>query len=193
MPKKDKVEKCGGRPLKAALSGHERTELPPFRGAIPGLLRALWEGSGERRKSRDWVAGALGFEPRITGPKPVALPLGHAPIASHFRRRRNGHGAHSTYTYTYGGYIWWSQQASERPPTSIGRPGQRGSRALAHGAFPCGPRPTRLYTGTSTRRSVAQPGSAPASGAGGREFESPHSDHRQRQASDGRESANPLR
>ena len=27
------------------------------------------------------MAGALGFEPRITGPKPVALPLGHAPIA----------------------------------------------------------------------------------------------------------------
>ena len=26
------------------------------------------------------VAGALGFEPRITGPKPVALPLGHAPV-----------------------------------------------------------------------------------------------------------------
>src|SRR5262245_54909272 len=26
------------------------------------------------------VAGALGFEPRITGPKPVALPLGHAPF-----------------------------------------------------------------------------------------------------------------
>ncbi len=26
------------------------------------------------------LAGALGFEPRVTGPKPVALPLGHAPI-----------------------------------------------------------------------------------------------------------------
>jgi hypothetical protein len=25
------------------------------------------------------VAGAPGFEPGITGPKPVALPLGHAP------------------------------------------------------------------------------------------------------------------
>lgn len=25
------------------------------------------------------MAGAEGFEPPITGPKPVALPLGHAP------------------------------------------------------------------------------------------------------------------
>ena len=26
------------------------------------------------------LAGAPGFEPGITGPKPVALPLGHAPV-----------------------------------------------------------------------------------------------------------------
>ncbi len=26
------------------------------------------------------MAGAPGFEPGITGPKPVALPLGHAPL-----------------------------------------------------------------------------------------------------------------
>ena len=25
------------------------------------------------------MAGPLGFEPRITGPKPVALPLGYGP------------------------------------------------------------------------------------------------------------------
>mgnify|MGYP007132254874 CR=1 FL=1 len=29
------------------------------------------------------LAGAAGIEPAITGPKPVALPLGHAPTAAH--------------------------------------------------------------------------------------------------------------
>ena len=27
------------------------------------------------------MAGLLGFEPRLTGPKPVALPLGYSPIS----------------------------------------------------------------------------------------------------------------
>ena len=40
--------------------------------------------TGARSKCNgDWaksMAGAEGFEPPITGPKPVALPLGHAPI-----------------------------------------------------------------------------------------------------------------
>ena len=35
-----------------------------------------------RTNANKRVAGAPGFEPGITGPKPVALPLGHAPIAS---------------------------------------------------------------------------------------------------------------
>ena len=33
------------------------------------------------------VAGAPGFEPGITGPKPVALPLGHAPMKAIFADR----------------------------------------------------------------------------------------------------------
>jgi hypothetical protein len=32
------------------------------------------------RKRKDKMAGAEGFEPPVTGPKPVALPLGHAPV-----------------------------------------------------------------------------------------------------------------
>src|SRR5207237_6433089 len=32
-----------------------------------------------RRTCQERMAGAPGFEPGITGPKPVALPLGHAP------------------------------------------------------------------------------------------------------------------
>ncbi len=32
--------------------------------------------------SADWVAGAAGIEPAITGSKPGALPLGYAPIVA---------------------------------------------------------------------------------------------------------------
>src|SRR5262249_40438599 len=34
---------------------------------------------GKRHQDASVMAGAPGFEPGITGPKPVALPLGHAP------------------------------------------------------------------------------------------------------------------
>jgi hypothetical protein len=30
------------------------------------------------------LAGAAGFEPTITGPKPVALPLGYAPLRAKY-------------------------------------------------------------------------------------------------------------
>ena len=37
------------------------------------------------------LAGAPGFEPGITGPKPVALPLGHAPVNRDAECTRTGH------------------------------------------------------------------------------------------------------
>src|SRR5207248_11395552 len=39
---------------------------------------------GARRRSREFLnlAGAPGIEPGMTGPKPVALPLGYAPPAA---------------------------------------------------------------------------------------------------------------
>lgn len=42
--------------------------------------------SSMARHTKPWrsMAGAEGFEPPITGPKPVALPLGHAPIKINF-------------------------------------------------------------------------------------------------------------
>src|SRR3990170_3032055 len=56
------------------------------------------------------------------------------------------------------------------PPTSIETSEQRIG-------FLAGFRAPVYIRGSSASRSVAQPGSAPASGAGGREFKSPHSDH----------------
>jgi hypothetical protein len=58
--------------------GSEKTTAIWWR--ISELLRERLVTVGESEKTRDWVAGAPGFEPGITGPKPVALPLGHAPI-----------------------------------------------------------------------------------------------------------------
>src|SRR5581483_4279987 len=40
-----------------------------------------------RHVGQEKMAGAPGFEPGITGPKPVALPLGHAPGRRQFYRR----------------------------------------------------------------------------------------------------------
>src|SRR5262245_14664636 len=48
---------------------------------IARKLYASWRDAqaNESTRSED-LAGAPGFEPGITGPKPVALPLGHAPM-----------------------------------------------------------------------------------------------------------------
>jgi UDP-N-acetylmuramoylalanine-D-glutamate ligase len=48
-----------------------------------GNSRKIWIPSQSQKiilYQRLMVAGAPGFEPGMTGPKPVALPLGHAPI-----------------------------------------------------------------------------------------------------------------
>ncbi len=54
--------------------------------------------------------------------------------------------------------------------------GNGGATEACLTAFVAGPCRAVYIHGSSASRSVAQPGSAPASGAGGREFESPHSD-----------------
>src|SRR5262245_4741733 len=115
------------------------------------------------------LAGALRFEPRITGPKPVALPLGHAPIRSSLGKPP------SIYVRTRGRQMLPIDMVSGCPPTSIALSEQRTPRAPA--LLSCRVLAGRLYTRLFSQRSVAQPGSAPASGAGGREFKSPHSDH----------------
>jgi hypothetical protein len=107
------------------------------------------------------VAGAPGFEPGITGPKPVALPLGHAPICAQHRWKSRPPSRFS---------IW---QAG-CPPTSIGAAEQR--HAPAPGLV-AGPGSGVYIRPSSDKRSVAQPGSAPRSGRGGRRFKSCHSDH----------------
>jgi hypothetical protein len=106
------------------------------------------------------LAGALGFEPRITRPKPVALPLGHAPIylgitpIAHLRAYPPGLSLYGGRTTSY---QHRASGATER--------------------ICCGAWPGRLYSSLfRASRSVAQPGSAPRSGRGGRRFKSCHSD-----------------
>ncbi len=174
--------------------------------------------------------GAPGFEPGITGPKPVALPLGHAPIRckssfagqsdrppatlSHMGwaglsyQYRQGSAMHrfgpddSCYASAGSSADGLAAVADRRdggikstcePPQSllpqtsgrhpankqtIGTSGglRRGASRERRG-FVAASRRGVYIRRTSASRSVAQPGSAPASGAGGREFESPHSDH----------------
>jgi hypothetical protein len=115
------------------------------------------------------VAGALGFEPRITGPKPVALPLGHAPIRSSLGKPP------SIYVRTRGRQMLPIDMVS-----GCLLPASRSLSNARQEPLPllsCRVLAGRLYTRLFSQRSVAQPGSAPASGAGGREFKSPHSDH----------------
>ncbi len=57
---------------------HPRAEA---RGHDDGCERAGHERAADREGSS--MAGAGGFEPPITGPKPAALPLGYAPSWSH--------------------------------------------------------------------------------------------------------------
>src|SRR5512147_1853175 len=62
-----------GRQFLAAL----RHELCRIR--VPRFICSRCRAIAARRDSKSEVAGAPGFEPGITGSKPVALPLGHAP------------------------------------------------------------------------------------------------------------------
>src|SRR5215204_1569045 len=72
-------------------------------------------------------AGAAGFEPAIPGPKPGALPLGHAPVQARadytgapFRRQEEGRSRNA---------IRWDQIRSERlySPQAISIPRETGS------------------------------------------------------------------
>ena len=134
----------------------------------------------ESQKARDWVAGALGFEPRITGPKPVALPLGYAPI-------RFGDVLGSASPQDRPADAPYNM-VSGRPPTSNRTSGQRkvrlkglprlglDRRIEAQDGFLASHGAHVIYVAPASR-SVAQPGSAPRSGRGGRRFKSCHSDH----------------
>jgi hypothetical protein len=136
-------------------------------GGIPPGSRPSRQNAKTLPYARVSVAGAPGFEPGITGPKPIALPLGYAPTRALCERPP---------CVTS---IW---QAG-CPPTRIRATGQR-RQVLTPRPSPsrlcCEGGPGRLYTCLFTpRRSVAQPGSAPRSGRGGRRFKSCHSDHLQ--------------
>ena len=77
-------------------AGHDDRGDGSHRRGARGSARAVYRASAVTRTSsaRALVAwgsartGAPGFEPGITGPKPVALPLGHAPPARQSTRRR---------------------------------------------------------------------------------------------------------
>ncbi len=126
---------------------------------LPGAARVsprTSQGLCSVSSSMTWVAGAVagapGFEPGITGPKPVALPLGHAPTDCGLLQRRD-------VLYRLG-----------RLPATIPETDRttRGSGLAAP--------QWRRYKTAPPARSVAQPGSAPRSGRGGRRFKSCHSD-----------------
>ena len=128
------------------------------------------------------MAGAPGFEPGITGPKPDALPLGYAPIClkklgppSRFPPPRLGTAGKET----------WSKARIWLRSAVLPRTTDRGNGACLRQTRPiacarrwacCGPSRGRLYSSLSASRSVAQLGSAPRSGRGGRRFKSCHSD-----------------
>ena len=99
-----------------SLASSER-KRSPISGAVPGFFATLWRQSQESRNTRDWLAGAPGFEPGITGPKPVALPLGHAPIASEI--------CPASHAFCPGAGVRSLYMVSGRPPISIVPPGQR--------------------------------------------------------------------
>jgi hypothetical protein len=132
------------------------------------------------------VAGALGFEPRITGPKPVALPLGHAPIHAVFADKlacahavqgrqhpvRRSAADHSRSPL-------WPQCPRALPSEDIAQLAantRSACRRFLDQLLVARPSALVYIRHASASRSVAQPGSAPRSGRGGREFKSPHSD-----------------
>ncbi len=168
MSRKSRTEKKSheGR-NQSCNSGRQRELRGQPRLPTRGNDATIAETGACQRNRHDWLAGAPGFEPGITGPKPVALPLGHAPPRHPGRRS----GAAS--------YIGSDCRRQRRPPG----PGGRGTAALLASHGDAIRRLRRL-------RSVAQPGSAPRSGRGGRRFKSCHSD--QHPAEIGRPSPQPL-
>ncbi len=116
-----------------------------------------------RRKSLSGLAGAPGFEPGDGGIKIRCLTTWLRPIPAAGISSPGDPHAHIA---TVG------QQQWRRRPTPT-------RNAAVPASLEClVVRRGRSYkTAPVTGRSVAQPGSAPASGAGGRRFESCHSDH----------------
>ena len=115
------------------------------------------------------VAGAPGFEPGITGSKPDALPLGYAPIRSRNAGPLTGPPLRPI------SQIWGTAALL---PVSCARSNAREQpETIPPQHFACGGQGSRLYTRSfHAMRSVAQLGSAPRSGRGGRRFKSCHSD-----------------
>ena len=90
------------------------------------------------------VAGAPGFEPGITGPKPVALPLGHAPIRSGDLRPRPRPDGARRWALSLGP-LTRRDMVSLRRPTSIGTLGQRMLGACTTMAFLLGLAEAAIY------------------------------------------------
>src|SRR5215204_4005012 len=88
-------------------------------------------GSGRPR------AGAAGFEPAIPGPKPGALPLGHAPTrTSLFFTAGTPAAVHRDYTGPFADYHFWAVPVAGPlfPRSSMTTPRETGSQTLTKGA-----------------------------------------------------------
>ena len=121
------------------------------------------------------MAGAPGVEPGITGSKPGALPLGYAPIPLTPMRKPSSR--HSPYMASgalrtsIGG--WGQRMGVPKAPRGLG---DAAPRQPPRTGFVARQRRAVYIRPSSAKRSVAQPGSAPRSGRGGRRFKSCHSD-----------------
>jgi len=94
---------------------------------------------------------------RMAESKSAALPLGYAPAGS-------------------GSLQGWPRAMWRNIPASAGPRNRRAGARLRPGIALAGPGFGGYNAASNWKRSVAQPGSAPRSGRGGRRFESSHSD-----------------
>jgi hypothetical protein len=117
---------------------------------------------------------------RMAESKSAALPLGDAPPAAGWTRPERADHSAGIFAPQAFGPVFRSLaplSAAQRPPRAsapaeilLAHPLQAPTRAAIRPAL------SRVWR-SSPCRSVAQPGSAPRSGRGGRRFESSHSDH----------------
>jgi hypothetical protein len=172
--------RAGGRlgGVRGAAGGRRGQQRPDDRGAGGARARSL--GVPLRvRAGAARVDGAAGAARRATaGPGP-GLVLFTARWHGEIRRERRGTGG-----FGYDPHVWIPGEAGERTVAELPAPRRPGARIAGRRsrswsvtwAWGSGPRDTD-WSKVRTRRGVAQPGSAPALGAGCRRFESSRPDH----------------
>jgi hypothetical protein len=78
---RDKLGKDAASCMETHSPASQERERPAIGGAIPRFFRSLWGLPGESGKTRDWLAGGLGFEPRLAESESAVLPLDDPPPA----------------------------------------------------------------------------------------------------------------